>query len=56
MEFNLVYTLNQLAKTYELLEIKRNKGILENIIYMGMLKKTEQILNARSCKKIEKSI
>jgi len=56
VEFNLVYTLNQLAKSYELLEVKDNKGILENIIYMGMLRKTEQILDARSCKKVEKPV
>jgi hypothetical protein len=41
--FNLTYCLNQIAKAYELLEIKRNSGIMENIIYMGMLRKTEQI-------------
>lgn len=53
LEFNLTYSLSQIAKAYELLEVKNNSGILENIIYMGMLRKTEQILGIGSCGKIE---
>jgi hypothetical protein len=53
VEFNLTYSLSQIAKAYELLEVKNNSGILENIIYMGMLRKTEQILGIGSCGKIE---
>lgn len=53
VEFNLTYSLSQIAKAYELLEVKNNCGILENIIYMGMLRKTEQILGIRSCEKSE---
>jgi len=30
-----------------------NKEILENIIYMGMLRKTEKILGIGSCSKVE---
>lgn len=56
VEFNLTYSLNQIANAYELLEIKRNKGIIENIVYMGMLRKTEQILKTGSCNRIEKSV
>lgn len=56
VEFNLTHSLSQIAKAYELLEVKDNSGIIENIVYMGMLKKTEQILKTGSCKKIEKSI
>ncbi|HHW48037.1 MAG TPA: hypothetical protein GXX14_05395 [Clostridiaceae bacterium] len=56
VEFNLTYCLNQIAGAYELLEIKNNKGIIENILYMGMLRKTEQILNTGSCREIEKSV
>jgi len=56
VEFILTYCLNQIAGAYELLEIKNNKGIIENILYMGMLRKTEQILSTGSCRKIEKSI
>lgn len=53
VEFNLTHGLSQIAKGYELLEVKNNSGILENIIYMGMLRKTEQILGMRSCGKVE---
>ncbi|MGI6778320.1 MAG: DUF5685 family protein [Acetivibrionales bacterium] len=56
VEFNLLYTLDQISKAYELLEIKCNTGILENIIYMGMLRKTEKILGMGGCKEVEKSI
>lgn len=56
VEFNLLYSLNQISKTFELLEIKINHGIIENIIYMGMRRKTEYILETGSCRKSEKSI
>lgn len=54
--FNLTFSLNQIAKAYELLSIKNNAGIIENIIYMGMLRKTEQIMGIGSCKKVEESV
>jgi len=44
VEFNLVYTLNEIAKGFELLDFKRHKDIAGNIIYRGMLKKTDMIL------------
>ncbi|MEN6315368.1 MAG: DUF5685 family protein [Clostridiaceae bacterium] len=53
IEFNLTYSLNEIAKAFELLEVKANKEILENIIYMGMLRKTEKILGMGSCSKVE---
>lgn len=56
VEFNLTYSLNQIAGAFKLLEVKNNRGILENIIYMGMLRKTEKILGIGSCRKIEQSI
>jgi hypothetical protein len=43
-EFNLVYTLNEIAKGFELLDFKRHKNIAGNIIYSGMLKKTDMIV------------
>jgi len=54
--FNLTYTLSEIAKAFELLDIKKNKPIIENIIYLGMLRKTEQILEIGSCSKIEESL
>lgn len=56
VEFNLTFSLNQIAKAFELLNVNNNKGLLENIIYMGMLRKTENILKAGSCINSEKSI
>ena len=53
VEFNLTYSLNEIARAFELLDVKANKGILENIIYMGMLRKTEKILGMGSCSKVE---
>jgi len=56
VEFNLMYSLNQIAKAYELLELKRNSGIIENIVYMGMLRKTEKVLGTGGCGTIDESI
>lgn len=56
VEFNLTYSLNEISRAFELLDIKMNKDILENIIYLGMLRKTEKILEVGSCGKIEKSV
>jgi hypothetical protein len=54
--FTLFYTLNEISRAFELLDIKVNKGILENIIYIGMLRKTENILGIRRCGEIEESV
>ncbi len=51
VEFNLTHTLSQITKAYDILDIRCNSGIIENIIYLGMLRKTENILGAGSCKK-----
>lgn len=56
VDFNLMYSLNQISKAFELLEIKINRGIIENIIYMGMRRKTENILGMGSCKQSEESV
>lgn len=56
VEFNLIHTLSQIAKGYQLLDVKHNNGLLENIVYMGMLRKTEKILGIRSCESIEESL
>lgn len=44
IEFNLLSYLEELSKAYDLLPIKKNKALLENIIYLGLLKKTEEVL------------
>ncbi len=56
IEFSLTFTLDSMAKSYELLDIKHNKEILDNIIYMGTRFKMEQVLNKKEVKKLEKSI
>jgi len=56
VEFNLTYTLSQLTKAYELLRLNTNSNLIENIIYMGMLRKTENILGTGRCRKVEESI
>ncbi|NLX77863.1 MAG: hypothetical protein GXZ01_10955 [Clostridiaceae bacterium] len=43
-EFVLVYSLSELEKAFSLLDIKKNKSILENIIYRGLLIKTRNVL------------
>lgn len=53
VEFNLTYSLSEISRAFELLDIKINRGILENIIYMGMRRKTENILGIGSCNKVE---
>jgi len=55
-EFLLNYTLSQVAEAYELLDIRVNRGILDNIIYLGINRQTEQLLNRRSCEKREKKL
>ena len=53
IQFVVIHSLDQIVKTYELMDGKKIRGIIENIIYIGMLKKTEKILGVRSCKSFE---
>ena len=41
--FNLFHYLGEIANAVDLLPLKKNKGVIENIIYKGLLKKTEEI-------------
>lgn len=43
-EFNLMFYLTELSKAFEGLVIQRNQGLVENMLYSGLLKKTEEIL------------
>ncbi len=43
-KLNLMFYLSELAKSVDGLAIQRNSGLVENIIYSGLLKKTEEIL------------
>lgn len=44
VEFNLLQYLSEISKAFALLEIKQNQGILENIIYFGLLRQTDKVL------------
>ncbi len=52
---NLYFTLSELSRLYEKLDIRKNKEILDNIIYLGMRAKCDMIINERN-KKNEKSV
>lgn len=43
--FLLHMSLNEAVKAYDLLDIKANKGVLDNIMYYGNAAKTESLLN-----------
>jgi len=51
IERSLLYTLSQAANTVELLDIN-HRGIIENVVYLGMNNKTNNILcgDCNSCK------
>ncbi|MEX1307387.1 MAG: DUF5685 family protein [Eubacteriales bacterium] len=44
VEFNLFYSLSEAAAAYDLIDFKKNKEILTNIIYSGIKKRTQQVL------------
>lgn len=45
---DLLYNyLAEVANAYDLLEIKKNKGIIDNIIFMGLRVRTDVILRER---------
>lgn len=45
---NLTLTLAELSRLVSQLPIKKNKDILDNFTYLGLLKQTEQIIKKRS--------
>lgn len=56
IEFSLIMSLEAIVKSFEILNIRKNQGIIENIIYMGTRHKMDLILNKREGLKHEKSI
>lgn len=44
VEFSLTFTLDNVSKSFELLDLRRNREIVENIVYMGMRYRMESIL------------
>jgi hypothetical protein len=47
MEERLFFTLDSAAKSYELLKVLKNKDLLDNIIYLGMPRRTQEVLDRR---------
>ncbi|MBR6444500.1 MAG: hypothetical protein IKS63_03630 [Firmicutes bacterium] len=45
---NLLTYLEEIAKCYDLLDIKKNKGILENIIFIGLMDQTDKALRKKA--------
>ncbi len=56
LSVTLSYTLSQAASAYELLDIKRNKNIIDNVIYLSLRMRQEKILNCESEEKSNGSI
>ncbi len=56
IESSLTFTLENISKSFELLDLKHNKEIIENIIYLGMRNKMETIFSNKGGQDIEKSI
>lgn len=48
ISMNLTLTLAELSRLVSQLPIKKNKDLLENFTYLGLLKQTEQIIEKRS--------
>ncbi|CCJ33112.1 MULTISPECIES: DUF5685 family protein [Caloramator] len=48
VRFALYSYLDNLTKAYEIMEIKKNKGLLDNIIYLGLADKTETVLKGEN--------
>ena len=47
MELNLVLYLAEIAKSCSLIKFEKNQGLIDNILYFGLMRKTEEILNDR---------
>lgn len=54
IEFTLIKCLDEISKSFELISFKKNRDIIENIIYLGLERKTMSILKGGCCN--EKSI
>ncbi len=47
-QFNLHYSLAEACKAYELLDVKRDKPLLDNIMYLGLARKTQEVLKGKA--------
>lgn len=56
LNFNLTYSLSEVEKAYSLLGIEKNKGILDNILYSGLIVKTDKVLQGRCIENEKESV
>lgn len=56
LDFSLTYSLSECEKAYALLGAEKNTGILDNIIYSGLIVKTDKVLQGRCGNNEKKSI
>ncbi len=56
INFNLTFSLSECEKAYSLLGIEKNRGILDNIMYSGLIVKTDKVLQGGTNNNEEKSI
>jgi len=51
VSFNLTYTLNEIDRARDSLDLKKNRGIIENVVKIGLYKELERITRGdRACK------
>jgi hypothetical protein len=51
-EFNLYFSLAKAAEAYSRLPVKKNKGILDNILYLGLKERTNLVLKGKAFESI----
>lgn len=56
INFTLTYSMSELEKAFSLLGIEKNKGILDNILYSGLIVKTDKVLQERGKENGKESI
>mgnify|MGYP001328510311 CR=1 FL=1 len=56
VNFNLTFSISEVEKSYTLLNIEKNKGLIDNIIYSGLLAKTDKVLQGRGKENEKESI
>ncbi len=56
VNFSLTYTMSEIEKAYLLIGIEKNKGILDNILYSGLIVKTDKVLRGRGKENGKESI
>ena len=49
-EPTLYFHLDEMLKAYDLIKFKKNKSIIDNIVYLGLRRKTEDVLEGKKKK------